>query len=464
MIDKKHQLPTVVIFGRTNVGKSTLFNRLTERPQALVADIEGTTRDSNYGEVEWQRIKFTLIDTGGIIDIGYLTGRRQETGDIESKVQTQARALLGRADLILFLVDNKAGLLPPDREMALTIKKMLPDHTHVLLVANKVDSPGSRPKTAQFHKLALGEPILVSAINGTGTGDLLDIVTDRLKNAGTLEDIPDHPAASPVRAAIVGKPNVGKSSLLNAILGESRVIVSPTPHTTREPQDTDIVYHDHVITLVDTAGISKKGMQQPRTKKSDTLEKRGIAKSLSALDRSDIALLVLDISQDITHQDQKIVEEIIRRRKSLVIIANKWDLIEDKNTKTYSDYIRSHLPFAAWAPVHFLSALTGAKTNKVLDLILEIDSERRKELSQSSLNGFLKAIVKRHLPTKGRGVKPPRVYEIIQEKTNPPGFTVRIGTKDSLRESYVRFIENRLREKFGFIGTPIGFYVKKGRN
>ena len=194
------------------------------------------------------------------------------------------------------------------------------------------------------------------------------------------------------------------------------------------------------------------------------MEKFSIEKSLRVLRRAQIALLLIDITRPLSRQDAKLVEEITKTKTSLIIIANKWDLIKDHDTKHYTEFIYHFFPYASWAPIHFLSALTGAKMNKVLDLILEIDSERRNELSQSSLNGFLKAIVKRHLPTKGRGIKPPRIYEIIQEKTNPPGFTVRIGTKDSLHESYIRFIENRLREKFGFIGTPIGFYVKKGRN
>ncbi|MCK4553607.1 50S ribosome-binding GTPase, partial [Candidatus Parcubacteria bacterium] len=261
-----------------------------------------------------------------------------------------------------------------------------------------------------------------------------------------------------VSVCIIGKPNVGKSSLLNAILGYQRVIVSPTPHTTREPQDTDISYKDHNIKLIDTAGISKKGA------KTKGLEKFGIQKSLAALKKSDIALLIIDISQDITHQDAKLVEEIIDRKKSLILIANKWDLIKERNTKQYTNYIYGKLPFAQFAPIQFTSALTGEKTGKVLDLAIEMYEQRQKQLSNSQLSHFLNRIVKIHKPAKGKGTKHPRIYELTQIKTNPPKFEIRIGVKDNLHFSYIRFIENRLREKYGFLGTPITIKITKGRD
>ena len=466
---EKNNLPLVVIFGRTNVGKSTLFNALVEKKQALVADIPGTTRDSNIGQVSWGRLSFNLIDTGGIIDLKYLTGQSAKTNDIEVKVQQQARQYLDQADLILFLVDNKTGLLPQDKQMALILKKTA-DAKKIILVANKVDSPGKRAKTAEFFKLALGDVIAISAANGSGTGDLLDIVVKRLESRNSqltthhpkvyfknglrvmsyeLQDI--------IKVCIIGKPNVGKSSLLNSLLGYQRVIVSPIPHTTREPQDTDIIYQEKNIKLIDTAGISKKGA------KTKGLEKYGIAKSLGMLTKADIALLVLDISEGITHQDAKLIEEILNQQKSLILIANKWDLIKARDTKKYTNYIYGKLPFTQFVPIQFTSALTGEKVKKILDLILAIDQERKLKLGDSQLNKFLLRLVKIHRPAKGKGVKHPRIYEFKQIAANPPRFIIRLGPKDNIHFSYLRFMENRLRENFGFTGTPITIKIAKNK-
>ena len=260
MSNTKKQLPLIVIFGRTNVGKSTLFNRLTEKQQAMVSNVEGTTRDSNISQINWRNKTFTLIDTGGIIDLKYLIGKKHKTDDIEAKVQEQARNYLKRADLILFLVDAKTGLLPQDRQMALLLKKILPNTKNIFLIANKADSLKQRKEIAEFHQLSLGEPIPVSAATGSGTGDLLDIIVKKISSP--RKEVPEK--TDEVRVCIIGKPNVGKSSLVNAILGYGRIIISHIPHTTREPQDTFINFKSHSITLIDTAGISKKGQQAAR--------------------------------------------------------------------------------------------------------------------------------------------------------------------------------------------------------
>ena len=476
--NNKNNLPLVVIFGRTNVGKSTLFNCLVEKKQALVSNIAGTTRDSNTNEVSWRGKKFILVDTGGIIDLPDKISANKKPNDIEAKVQQQARQYLTLADLILFLVDAKTGLLPMDKQMALFVKKFLKETKKIILVANKVDNFRQAGEIAEFNKLALSEPWPVSAATGAGTGDLLDLVVKKInpvrnskfhqdkerqdiisngvksakKSGPAKEELPEA-----IKVCIIGKPNVGKSSLLNSILGYERVIVSPQPHTTREPQDTEIIYKEEPIILVDTAGISKKGT------KTKGLEKHGIAKSLKALEKSDIALLVIDINQDLTHQDAKLVEEIVERKVSLIIIANKWDLIAKKDTKKYSNYIYDSFPFATWAPIHFTSALTGSKVKKILDLVLEVNEGRKIKLGDSQLNKFLLKIVKIHLPAKGKGTKKPHIYELKQIKDNPPKFQLRIGAKDNLHFSYVRFITNRLREKFGFLGTPITMEVSKNK-
>lgn len=458
MIDKqKDKLPLVVMCGRTNVGKSTLFNCLIEKKQALVSDIAGTTRDSNLGIVEWSNSAFELVDTAGIIDWRYLLTKKTSDNDIDTQTQKQARSYLDKADLILFMVDTKTGLLPEDKEIAAALKKSEKYKQKIMLIANKVDNFRQASESAQFNKLGLGEPIAVSAASSMGTGDLLDIIITKIdktkKNKKTVEDKND----KAINVCLIGKPNVGKSSLLNSILGYERVIVSPIAHTTREPQNTDIVYKGKKITLVDTAGISKQG------NKSKGLEKPGILKSLKSLDKADIALLILDISEPITHQDAKIIQEIVDRRKSLIFIANKWDLVKTRDTKKWTTSIYDKLPFAIWAPLQFISAKTGEKVNKILDLVLTIASERELQLSESQCSKFLSHVVKLHKPAKGKGLKAPHIYEFKQIKNNPPAFILRIGPNDDLHFSYVRFIENRLREKYGFTGTPIHTTVTKER-
>jgi len=441
--------------GRTNVGKSTLFNCLIEKRQALVSDIAGTTRDSNLGIVEWNNSAFELVDTAGILDWRYLLTKKLADNDIDTQTQKQARSYLDRADLILFVVDTKAGLLPEDKELAAALKKSPEYAPKVMLIANKVDNFKAAGETAQFNKLGLGEPIAISAASSMGTGDLLDVIINRVdkhkKNKKAIFDVDDRP----INVCIIGKPNVGKSSLLNSILGYERVIVSPIAHTTREPQNTDLVYKEKKITLVDTAGISKQGT------KGKGLEKPGILKSLKSLDKADIAMLVMDISEPITRQDAKIIQEIVDRQKSLIFIANKWDLVDNRDTKKWTEIIYDKLPFATWAPLQFISAKTGEKVNKILDLILTIAKERAVVLSDSQCTKFLSHVVKIHKPAKGKGTKAPRIYEFTQSKSNPPSFLLRIGPNDDLHFSYVRFVENRLREKYGFTGTPIHTSVTK---
>ncbi len=504
MIDN---LSLVVLFGCANVGKSTLFNTLIEKRQALVSPIEGTTRDANIGVASWRGVDFTLVDTGGIIDLQYLFKKKVkaappslcygEAKDIETKVQQQARDYIKRADLILFMVDGRAGLLPADRQMAVLVKKILGKKNNIIYIINKVDSPKQRKELAEFHKLPLGEPLPISAATGSGTGDLLDVIVNKLTTYNlqptTQKEIRNSKfeIRNSINVCILGKPNVGKSSLLNAIMGEERVMVSPAPHTTREPQDTDIKYEGRIIKLVDTAGISKKGQRvkirgnEVKIKTEEDLIVMGIAKSLAALNRADIALLVLDINEPITHQDQSLVAEILDRKKSLIIIANKWDLVPERNTKKFTNYIYARLPFIAWVPIQFISAKTDVifpyrekaalsrrrrdghmrikKIKRILDLILQVDEARRFEMSDSAANTFMMRLVKIHRPSKGKGMIHPRVHGFRQTGTNPPQFELHIGSKEDLHASYLRFIENRLREKFGLLGTPIVMRVEKGK-
>jgi GTPase len=466
-IAMEKKTPIIALFGRTNVGKSTLFNCLTESKKALVAPIEGTTRDANQAEMNWRNAEFNLVDTGGIINLRNLKAKKNEEDPqdfIDQEVQKQARKMLERAALVLFLVDTRAGLLPQDKELAAYLKKNILDSEKIILVANKADSPRLREKIADFYRLSLGEPQAVSASTGAGTGDLLDLIVKKLKKYKNLK-IPalDQNLNNKImRVCILGKPNVGKSSLFNKILGENRVIVSPIPHTTREPQDTLINYKGQAIKLIDTAGMSRS-LLRGQKEKERSLEKMGIDKSLQTLERSDMAIFMTDINTSLTHQDSKIIEEVIGRKKSLLILANKWDRVPEKDTKKYTQYIHSHLPFITWAPIQFISALTGEKVGKVLDVVLEVHKKRNIEISQEQLDEFVLTIIKHHKPTKSKGFKRPYIHKLMQTQTDPPKFELSLGSKDNLSESYVRFIENQLRKKFEIIGTPLSIYISKGR-
>ena len=464
--------PLVVLVGRTNVGKSTLFNRLLEKRLALVSNIENTTRDSNRGSLSWRGRDINLVDTAGVIDIKYLSSPKAQQqkmfkdGSIESKTQEQLYNFLKSATILLFVVDNSTGLLPADKEMAAFLKTRPEIAKKTLLVINKVDSTRGRTEASEFQKLNLGENYLVSALSGGGTGDLLDEIVDRLGGEikTSRKDKDDEAGVAlteapirPIKVCLIGQPNTGKSSLLNAILGYERVIVSATPHTTREPQNISVTYKNRAIDLIDTAGINRHGH------KGKGLEKYGILKSLSALKRADIALLMIDVSQNLNHQDAKLIEEIMSTGKSFIILANKWDLVEERSTKKYTEDIYRRLPFATFAPLQFISAKTGEKVEKIFDLIIQIAAARTLKLSDSQLDHFLNKIVKIHRPSKGKGVRHPRIYEFHQVDTTPPAFELRIGSKEDLHFSYVRFIENRLREQFGFLGTPLKVRVTKNR-
>ncbi|MEI7452309.1 MAG: ribosome biogenesis GTPase Der [Candidatus Falkowbacteria bacterium] len=455
--------PIVALVGRTNVGKSTLFNRLTERNQALVSNIENTTRDSNIGPVEWLGTSFSLVDTAGVIDIKYLVSGKAATkklmkeNAVNTKTQKQVADFFKRATLIIFLVDGQSGLLPADKEIGAFLKADQTFSKKTLLAVNKVDNFKNRSEASEFNKLGLGEPVMFSAATGSGTGDLLDLIITKLKvkknkvkkEGEEVEEVPK------INVCIFGKPNVGKSSLLNSLLGYERVIVSEIPHTTREPQNTEIIYKGKVINLIDTAGISKHGH------KMKGLESSSIGRSMMMMHKADIVLLMLDINSEITHQDASLISEIVESGKSFVILANKWDLVSERNTKKFTDYIYGKLPFVMWAPLLFISALSGEKVNKIFDLILTIGEARSLRLSDSQLDHFLSRIVKIHKPSKGKGVKHPRIYELSQTHSNPPKFELRIGHADDLHFSYIRFVENRLREKYSFIGTPIKIRVSK---
>lgn len=450
----------VAIVGRVNVGKSTLFNKLIESPKAISSAVAGTTRDRNYAVCSWKDLDFHLIDTGGLENIiKQHSGQISSSDNIDDQIAKQAMAAIKEADLLLFVVDVKNGLMPHDVELIKELRKL---KKPILLTANKADNQKWRQATAEFYKLNIGEPWPISALNGTGTGDLLDEIVKRLKKLPKKKKITVAAEEKAIRVAIVGKPNVGKSSLINAILGEERVIVSPIPHTTRDAQDIEFSFAGQKIIFIDTAG-----MRRHSKKSADSFEKQAVAQSVTSINKADIALLVTDVSKRLSWQDKHLIDEANQAGVGLIILANKWDLIPDKNTDTvneYNHYYQGFFPFLKWAPIIYSSAVQKLRINKILITIIKIYQEKNKTISDNALNKLLKSMVKKHKPSRGKGTKQPYIYNLKQIATNPPTFAVKMNFKADMHASYLRFIENNLRYKFDFIGTPIRLKIIKSQN
>ena len=472
----------VAIIGRANVGKSTLFNRLSEKMRALVSDISGTTRDLKYAKILWRGINFTLIDTGGFLagqktTLKNLTKKEkkkikhQTINDIDKQVEAKAKQALMTSKLVIFVVDAKQGLNPQDKEIADYLRKI--KDKDIILVVNKCDNQKIRNQVADFYKLGLDSPLLVSAINGSGTGDLLDAVTKHLKKDESANE--QISRLKTITVSILGKPNVGKSSLLNKLIGEEKAIVSDIPHTTREPNDTLIEYDNQQILLVDTAGIRRKA-RVPK----NSLESLGIMMSIKTLKKSKIALLVLDINQPISHQDLRLGKLTAEAGVSVIIVANKYDLIKnfrkqeinalipnENSVKEYTNCIYQSFPHLNWAPVVFISAKTGWNTEKILKLILQVNKQTNIRIPDGALSKLLKNIIKKQPPPRkkigfGKKTKIKRSFitNFKQIEINPPLFECTIGSKEKLPENYRQFILNNLRSKFGFKGVPIRLVVR----
>jgi len=446
----KTSLPQIAIVGRANVGKSTLFNRLVEKNKAIVSPISGTTRDRNIDKVAWQGKNFILIDTGGL-DI-----EKNKAGKIEQNIVKQAYRAIEDADLILFLIDIKQGIMPMDKELAREIIKN-GKKSQTILVGNKADSPKYHQMIGDLFPLNLGEPNMISAANGSGCGDLLDLLMGRLPKRKTKK--PTGPQKPEIKVAIVGKPNVGKSSILNSILGEERVIVTDIAHTTRESHDIEFSYKENNFILIDTAGIVRKSKVGHKT-----LERKSIDKSLNTIEHADVVVFVTEAQKKIDSLDKKVTQEILESGKSLIIVANKWDLIPDKETNTinqYVDYYYNQFPYLWWAPIIFISAKDEVRTRKILDMILDIQKSKQIQISNSQLDKFLKYQISKHRPSRGRGLKNPYIYKIEQVGTNPPKFLIYVNEPKILHFSYLRFLQNNIRQKFNILGTPIQVETKK---
>ncbi len=445
--EEKKLTPVVAIVGRTNVGKSTLFNRLIEKRKAITSSVEGTTQDINFDHCHWRDQVLTVIDTAGLD----LTSERAT----EANIKRQAEMAMQKADLIIMLVDVKEWPLPQDLALA---KKLQRSDKKVILVANKADNPRfrNRTKRGEWLKLGLGEPVAVSAANGSGVGDLLDLVLDDLRARG----LTSRPLPEPdVRVTFIGRPNVGKSSLLNALAGEERVIVSEVPHTTKEPQDTLLTYIEpdgtekHIL-LTDTVGMRKKGHVK------GGIERIGISLSVDEMIESDVAFLLIDASEGIGTQERKLAGLIERKNVGTLVVINKWDLADESDLPSGDEYrktVMNELPFFKFAPVAFISAKTGNRVGKLLRYALDIAREREREVPQEELDDFIEELKIKHgaVIGKGKDSNRPKVYGIKQVGVKPPTFMLVVNKRESVHPNFMKFVENRLRERFGFVGTPI---------
>ncbi|MBQ6712204.1 MAG: ribosome biogenesis GTPase Der [Selenomonadales bacterium] len=431
--------PIVAIVGRPNVGKSTLFNQIGKKRVSIVEDFPGVTRDRIYLDAEWLNREFTMIDTGGI-----------ET-DTEDKILTairhQAKLAMEEADAILFLVDGRAGVTNADEEVATMLRRT---KKPVILGVNKIDNINNHELIYEFYNLGLGEPIPISAVNSMNLGDLLDKIIEVLPEESHVNDEKDE-----IRVALIGRPNVGKSSLVNAMLGEDRVIVSDIPGTTRDAIDTHFIKDGITFSLIDTAGMRRKG------KIDLPVERYSVMRSLRAVDRSDVVLMVIDATSGVTEQDKKIAGYAHEAGKAVVIVVNKWDLIEkdDKTTLRFTEDIRKELIFMQYAPVVFTSALTKQRVHRLTDLIQYVAEQHTMRVQTSVLNEVITDAVDINPPpsVKGRRLK---IFFATQPDVKPPTFILFVNDPEIMHFSYLRFLENRLRESFGFEGTPLKLIVR----
>ncbi len=426
--------PIVAVVGRPNVGKSTIFNKLTGTKISIVEDTPGVTRDRIFGEVEWLNKYFTIIDTGGI---------EPESDDIIlSQMRNQAMLAVDMAHVILFVVDGKSGLTAADKEVADILRRT---KKPVLLVVNKIDSKSQFDNIYDFYELGLGNPIAISGANSMGLGDLLDEVVENFPEGLNMEYDEDV-----IRVAITGKPNAGKSSILNNILGEERVIVSPIAGTTRDAIDTYFEKDENKFLLIDTAGIRR------RSKVYENVERFSVIRSMSAVDRAEVVLIVIDATEGVTEQDTKIAGIAHDEGKACIFVVNKWDLIE-KDNKTMGNFrmsVREKFPFMTYAPILFVSAVSNQRIGKILETVVEVSAEQNKRVTTSVLNQVIgEAIMLNQPPSdKGRRLK---IYYGTQTGVKPPTFNLFINDKELTHFSYTRYLENRLRENFGFEGTSI---------
>ncbi len=450
--------PVIVLVGRPNVGKSTLFNRLVEQRLAIIDDVPGTTRDRLVAEGNWAGLNFFVVDTGGIDPSKQRDQAPLSIGSAAfiDEIRAQVEVAIEEADVVVLVVDALSGVTQADQEVANMLRKrqrqvdgkLMPP---IVLAVNKADSENARLNAMDFYSLGIGEPFALSAIHGTGTGDLLDEIVAHFP--AQVEEEVDETA---IKVAIVGKPNAGKSSLLNKITGKDRAIVSDIPGTTRDAIDTPVTIDGQDYILIDTAGIRKRGSIIPG------VEKYSVLRAMQAIERCDVAVLVVDATTGITAQDTHIAGYINEAWKSVILVVNKWDLIEkDTNTSVeFERQIRQQLNFLPYIPILFLSAKSGQRVHQVLPLVKQIQEERLRKVPTSQLNRILINAQDIHQSTSGTG-KPFRIYYGTQVKTDPPTFLLYCNDPTLGHFTYTRFLENQIRKEVPFTGTPIQLVLKK---
>ena len=426
--------PIVAMVGRPNVGKSTLFNKIAGRRISIVQDTPGVTRDRVYAEAEWLNYNFTMIDTGGI--------EPENENIIMKQMRRQANIAIETADVIVFIVDGKEGLTGADQEVASMLRK---SRKPVVLVVNKIDSLKEEDNAWEFYNLGIGDPVTISASQGLGLGDMLDKVVEHFdKVAATQEE------EESIKIALLGKPNVGKSSLVNKLLGEERVIVSDIPGTTRDSIDSTIENELGKFTIIDTAGLRRK------SKVKEEIERYSVIRTLAAIERADVCILMIDATEGITEQDEKIIGHAHELRKAIMVIVNKWDLVEkdDKTLDNFKKDLQNNLKFMLYAEYLFISALTGQRVHKVLELAKKCYDNYNKRVSTCILNEVInKAVLMKEPPIVG--LKRMKIYYATQVATKPPKFVFFINDIQARHFSYERYLENQLRESFDFKGTGI---------
>lgn len=431
--------PLVAVVGRPNVGKSTFFNKIVGRRVAIVEDTPGVTRDRIYAEAEWSGVHFALIDTGGI---------EPDSKDIIlSQMRHQAEVAMDMADVILFMTDGKEGVTASDREVASMLMKT---GKKVILAVNKVDKSKLPDDFYDFYELGIGEPIPISAANMLNLGDLLDEIVESFPEGAGTED------EDTINIAVIGKPNVGKSSLINRLLGEDRVIVSPIAGTTRDSIDTPFEWNGEKYLLIDTAGIRRK------SKVNEDIEKFSVIRAVAAIERCDVCLLVIDACEGITEQDKKIAGIAHEAGKGIVIVVNKWDLI-DKDTNTMNDFrkdIKKELTFMSYAPSVFISALTGQRAQSVIEMAKYVAENRAMRVPTGQLNSLVTDAVMMRQPPSDKG-KRLKIYYVTQVGVKPPLFSFKVNSRPLMHFSYARYLKNKIREGFGFEGTSLKFVFRE---
>jgi len=440
-------LPVVAIVGRPNVGKSALFNRILGERRAIVDPMAGLTRDRLYAESEWRGRRFVIVDTAGLV-LGKDRDEIPAQRELRRRMEEQSRLAIDEADLVLFVLDVREGLTAVDRDIAELLRK---SRTAVLVVANKADGRGREVLAHEFYELGIGDPWVISALHGTGSGDLLDAVVERLPPP--RPEVVDERLAA--RVAILGRPNVGKSSLVNAIIGNERSLVTAAPGTTRDPVDTTVTFEGKRVLLVDTAGIRRPGV-------TSGVEQYSLLRGLRAMERADIGIVLIDAKDGITAQDVHVAGYVVEAGRGLVLVLNKWDLLtpEEKEEKVWRKKIREALSFAPWAPVSYVSAKTGQRVAQPLEVALKVIEERRRRVATPELNRWLRTLLgQRDTPTrKGKRL---RVLYATQAESTTPTFVFFVNEPELVHFSYRRFLESQLRQAFGFEGTPIRMVFRR---